>query len=74
VAVRLYAHVTWHTWRRLHMVRSADVPVITRSLFAAAERAHCRVVAHAVLSEHVHVPVSFTWQHVRGAVIVGGVR
>jgi REP element-mobilizing transposase RayT len=55
VAVRLYVHVTWHTWRRLHMVRAADVPGITRSLLAAAERAHCHVVAHAVLSEHVHV-------------------
>jgi REP element-mobilizing transposase RayT len=37
------------------MVRAADVPVITRSLLTAAERMHCRVVAHAVLSEHVHV-------------------
>ena len=55
MAVRLCAHVTWHTWRRQYMVRSADVPVIARALHSAAARTRCRVVAHAVLSEHVHV-------------------
>jgi REP element-mobilizing transposase RayT len=55
MAVRLYVHVTWHTWRRQPMVRSADVPVIVRALHSAAARTRCRVAAHAVLSEHVHV-------------------
>jgi REP element-mobilizing transposase RayT len=37
------------------MVRGADVPVIARALHSAAVRTRCRVVAHAVLTEHVHV-------------------
>ena len=53
--MRLYVHLTCHTWRRQHVVRAADVPVIARALFAAGERSRCRIVAHAVLCEHVHV-------------------
>jgi REP element-mobilizing transposase RayT len=37
------------------MIRATAVPIIARALSAAAVRTRCRVVAHAVLSEHVHV-------------------
>ena len=36
----LFAHITWHTWRRQRVVRHDDVPIITRSILdAAANRA-----------------------------------
>jgi len=54
-AVRLFVHITWHTWWRQRVVRRVDVPIIGRALVAAAERTRCHVLAHAVLCEHVHV-------------------
>lgn len=58
-ACGLYAHVTWHTWRRVAQVRKHDVPLITESILSAANRTNVRVHAQAVLSDHVHVLVSF---------------
>jgi REP element-mobilizing transposase RayT len=58
-ACGLYAHVTWHTWRWAAQLRKCDVPVITESILNAASRTGVRVHAQAVLSDHVHVLVSF---------------
>jgi REP element-mobilizing transposase RayT len=55
----LYAHVTWHTWRRLAIVRGCDVPLIHDSVLQAAHRTTVRVHAQAVLRDHVHVVVSY---------------
>jgi len=58
-ACGLYAHVTWHTWRRVPQVRKPDVPVIVDTVLDAARRWAVRVHAQAVLSDHVHVVVSY---------------
>ena len=58
-AFGLYAHVTWHTWRRKAQIRKCDVSIITESILNAASRTGVRVHAQAVLTEHVHVLVSF---------------
>ena len=58
-ACGLYAHVTWHTWRRVPQVRKSDVAVVTRTVLDAAERRGVRVHGQAVLSDHVHVVVSY---------------
>ena len=58
-AFGLYAHVTWHTWRWVAQLRKRDVPIIAESILNAASRAGVRVHAQAVLSDHVHVLVSF---------------
>ena len=58
-ACGLYAHVTWHTWRRVAQLRSADVPLVTQSVVHAAERTGVRVHAQAILTEHVHILVSY---------------
>jgi REP-associated tyrosine transposase len=58
-AIGLYAHVTWHTWRRVHAVREPDVVVIAQALHAAGARTRIRVHAQAILADHVHVLVSF---------------
>ncbi|HMA38667.1 MAG TPA: IS200/IS605 family transposase [Gemmatimonadales bacterium] len=58
-ATGLYAHITWHTWRRQFAVYEPDVPVIIAAIRAAAERTGFRIAAVAVLAEHVHVVVSY---------------
>ena len=58
-ATGLYAHITWHTWRRQFAVYEPDVPVIVAAIRAAAERTGFRIAAVAVLAEHVHVVVSY---------------
>jgi len=59
-ACGLYAHVTWHTWRRVPQVRQGDVPVVLDAVLSAAARTGVRVHAQAVLAEHVHVLVSYS--------------
>src|SRR5579859_5697685 len=58
-AMGLYAHVTWHTWRRERNVRADDVPVIATSIAGAGARTRVRVHAQAILAEHVHLMVSY---------------
>ena len=58
-ACGLYAHVTWHTSRRIPQLRKLDVPVLTDTVLDAARRWGVHVHAQAVLSDHVHVVVSY---------------
>ncbi len=58
-AYGLFAHVTWHTWRRQAFVRRHDVAVITAAIRNAAERHGLNLLAQAVLADHVHVLVSY---------------
>ena len=58
-ACGLYAHVTWHTWRRVPAVGKHDVSVIADAVLNAGRRTHVRVHGQAVLSDHVHVVVSY---------------
>ena len=55
----LYAHVTWHTYRRLRAIRKYDVNAIVEAVLEAAKRTGVRVHAQAVLTEHVHVLISY---------------
>src|SRR5689334_24813307 len=55
----LFAHITWHTWRRERTVQREDASVVTRTILAAADRNAVHVLSQAVLSDHVHVVVSF---------------
>lgn len=58
-ATGLYAHITWHTWRREPLIRRSNVEVVTTAVLAAGDRTRIRVHAQAVLADHVHVLVSF---------------
>jgi REP element-mobilizing transposase RayT len=58
-AYRLYAHLTWGTWRKQRSVRAADARVVADAILAAAGRHDIHVLAQAVLSDHVHVLVSY---------------
>jgi len=55
----LYARVTWHTYRRIPMIRKYDVPAIVASVLEAAGRSDVRVHAQAVLRDHVHLLISY---------------
>jgi len=59
-ACGLYAHITWHTWWRARSIRRGDVSCVTGSVLQAAERCGVRVHGQAVLSDHVHIVVSFS--------------
>jgi len=58
-ATGLYAHVTWHTYRRIPMIRKNDVPAIVESVREAAGANDVRVHAQAILQDHVHLLISY---------------
>ena len=58
-AFELYAHITWRTRWREQSVAKRHVGIIAQSVLRAAERHSMRVLAQAVLADHVHVLVSY---------------
>ena len=58
-AVRLYAHIVWHTWRRMRAVRAFDVDTVTGAMTRAGQRTRVQVLAQAVLAVHVHLLVRY---------------
>jgi REP element-mobilizing transposase RayT len=59
-AIGLYAHLTWHTWRRESSIRRVDAAVVAEVVMEAARRCGVRVHAQAVLADHVHVLLSYS--------------
>lgn len=59
-ACGLYAHLTWHTWRRERSIRRADVPLIAEAVLDAGRCRGVRVHAQEILTDHVHVVVSYS--------------
>ena len=57
-AYRLYAHITWHTWKRRQFVRGQMVEDIESALSTACERTGVHMLSHAILSDHMHVLAS----------------
>ncbi len=58
-AYALYAHITWGTHWRARTVCRADVQTVTAAVQRAAVRHSVKVIAQAVLTEHVHILVSY---------------
>jgi putative transposase len=58
-AMGLYAHVTWHTWRRERSIRASDVPIVVRAFTDASTRSRIRIHVQAVLADHIHLMVSY---------------
>lgn len=58
-AFQLYAHITWHTWRRVGCVNARLAGVIRSAILRAAERTEVHVLRDAVLADHVHLLISF---------------
>lgn len=58
-AFQLYAHITWHTWRRIGCVNDNAATEIRSSILDAAECSGVEIIRGAVLADHVHLLVSF---------------
>ena len=58
-AYLLYAHITWHTWRRVGCLDQAAVQDVKSAVRSACEKTNVRVLKGAVLADHVHLLVSF---------------
>lgn len=58
-AFKLYAHITWHTWKRVGCVDARAAAMFPAVVHDAARRTGIEVVASAFLADHTHVLVSF---------------
>lgn len=58
-AFRLYAHLTWHTWKRVGCIDAQVAATVPPILASAGKRTGIEVVASATLADHVHALVSF---------------
>ena len=55
----MYAHITWHTWKRVGCVDSAAAGDVHSAVASACRATGVRVLRGAVLTDHVHLVVSF---------------
>lgn len=58
-AYQLYAHITWHTWKRVGCLDEAASRDVRVAVASAARKTAIHVLRGAVLSDHVHLLVSF---------------
>lgn len=58
-AFSLYAHITWHTWRRVGCISESAARHVRTALENASSVTKIRILAQAVVADHVHVLVSF---------------
>ncbi|MFQ6047059.1 MAG: IS200/IS605 family transposase [Gemmatimonadales bacterium] len=58
-AYQLYAHITWHTRRRVGCVDEMAARDVRSAVRTASRRHSVRVLRGAVLADHVHLLVSF---------------
>ena len=57
-AFQMYAHITWHTWKRVGCIDRKAAEDVRRAADVAAQRSKSRILEMAVLAEHVHVLLS----------------
>jgi len=58
-AYQLYAHITWHTWKRVGCIDQAEARELQSAITSACEDLGVRVLRRAILADHVHVVLSF---------------
>jgi putative transposase len=58
-AYQMYAHITWHTWKRVGCVDAAAASDVLSAITSACRATGVRVLRNGVLADHVHVVVSF---------------
>ncbi len=58
-AYQLYAHITFHTWRRVGCLSQDAVADVRGAVASACRESRVRVLRGAVLADHVHLVVSF---------------
>ncbi len=55
----MYAHITWHTWRRLGCIDERAAREVRIAVASAGKRTGVQVVKGEVLANHIHLLVSF---------------
>jgi REP element-mobilizing transposase RayT len=55
----MYAHITWHTWKRVGCVDARAADQVRVAALSAGKRTGVEVIKSAVLANHVHLAVSF---------------
>ena len=55
----MYAHITWHTWNRVECVDARAAQEFRIAVLSAGKRTGVKVIKGEVLSNHVHLLVSF---------------
>jgi len=58
-AYQMYAHITWHTWKRVACVDRLAAIDVKSAVAHACKETGIHVLREAVLSDHVHLVVSF---------------
>jgi putative transposase len=58
-AYQLYAHITWHTYRRIGCLDSAAVNDVSSAIHHASSRCCVNLLRSAVLADHVHLLISY---------------
>src|SRR2546427_13082912 len=58
-AYQMYAHITWHTWKRIGCVDMGAAQNVRNAVASASWATGVRVLRGAVLADHVHLVVSF---------------
>jgi putative transposase len=56
---QLYAHITWHTWKRVSCVNRLAAIDVKSAVASACRETGVHVLGDAVLTDHVHLVVSF---------------
>jgi REP element-mobilizing transposase RayT len=55
----MYAHITWHTWRRVGCIDARAAREVRIAVASAGKRTGVQVVKGEVLANHIHLLVSF---------------
>ena len=58
-AYQLYAHITWHTWKRVGCIDQPAARELESAITSACANLGVRALRLAVLADHVHVVLSF---------------
>src|SRR5438309_10636530 len=58
-AYQMYAHITWHTWKRIGCVDRGAAEDVRNAVASASWATGVRVLRGAVLADHAHLVVSF---------------
>ena len=58
-AFQMYAHITWHTWKRVPCVDARAASEVRVAVLSAGKQTGVQVIKGEVLADHVHMLVSF---------------
>ena len=58
-AYQMYAHITWHTWKRVPCINRPAAIDVDRAVANSSRDTGVHVLKSAVLSDHVHLLVAF---------------